>query len=107
MPGGTWYFTYSDDALTQTGRVNDVRIRVERQPEDDAITTNVVAALSWKYFSRNVPVEATNLTIIISNLTVAPNTPGRWNSTSAGARPLAHGLRLHDDDQSTGWQSDD
>lgn len=72
VPGGTWYFTYSDDALSQVGTVNDVRIRVERQREDDGLTTNTIAANSWKYFSRNVPVEATNLTVCVSIVSPSP-----------------------------------
>jgi subtilisin-like proprotein convertase family protein/subtilisin family serine protease len=71
-PGGTWYFTYSDDRLTQTGRVNDVRLRIERQLEDDLDQTNSVAANSWIYFSRNVPVEATNLTICVDIISPTP-----------------------------------
>lgn len=71
-PGGTWYFTYSDDRLTQTGRVNDVRLRIERQLEDDADQTNNVAANSWVYYSRNVPVEATNLTICLDIISPTP-----------------------------------
>jgi subtilisin family serine protease/subtilisin-like proprotein convertase family protein len=71
-PGGTWYFTYSDDRLTQTGRVNDVRLRIERQLEDDADQTNNVAALSWIYLSRNVPVEGTNLTICLDLISPTP-----------------------------------
>ena len=71
-PGGTWYFTYSDDALSQTGRVNDIRLKVERQPDDDRAITNVIAPNSWRYFSRNIPVEATNLTICISNISASP-----------------------------------
>jgi hypothetical protein len=71
-PGGTWYFTYSDDALTQTGRVNDVRLRIERQLEDDGDQTNNVAPNSWIYFSRNVPVEATNLTICVQIISPTP-----------------------------------
>ena len=71
-PGGTWYFTYSDDALSQTGRVNDIRIKVERQPDDDRTITNDIAPNSWRYFSRNIPVEATNLTICISNISASP-----------------------------------
>lgn len=65
-PGGTWYFTYSDDALTQLGRVDDVRIRVERQCESDCDITNTIAGNSWRYYSRNIPVEATNLTICLN-----------------------------------------
>jgi len=68
-PGGTWYFTYSDDALTQTGRVNTVAIRLDRQCEADCDITNNVAPLGWRHFSRNVPVEATNLTICVDIIT--------------------------------------
>jgi subtilisin family serine protease/subtilisin-like proprotein convertase family protein len=72
-PGGTWYFTYSDDNQSQTGRVNDVRLRIERQREDNGESTNTVAGNSWIYFSRNVPVEATNLTICVD---IISGTPG-------------------------------
>lgn len=70
-PGGTWYFTYSDDALTQLGSVNDVRIRVERQCESNCTDTNTIAPNSWRYFSRNIPVEATNFTVCVD--IIGPN----------------------------------
>lgn len=70
-PGGTWYFTYSDDALTQLGSVNDVRIRVERQCESNCTETNTIAPNSWRYFSRNIPVEATNFTVCVN--IIGPN----------------------------------
>lgn len=74
VPGGTWYFTYSDDALSQAGGVTNVMIRVDRQREDDNVSTNTVAPNGWRYFSRNIPVEATNFTVLISNITAG--TPG-------------------------------
>lgn len=74
-PGGTWYFTYSDDALTQTGRVNSVAIRLDRQCETDCDITNTVAALGWRHYSRNVPVEATNLTICLDIITTSNPKP--------------------------------
>lgn len=71
-PGGTWYFTYSDDALTQLGSVRDVRIRVERQCESDCTLTNEIAPNSWRYFSRNIPVEATNFTVCVNIIGPSP-----------------------------------
>jgi len=70
-PGGPWYFTYSDDALTQVGMVSNVMIRVDRQCENDCIMTNTIGPNSWRYFSRNVPVGATNLTVCIN--VISPN----------------------------------
>jgi subtilisin-like proprotein convertase family protein/subtilisin family serine protease len=87
QPGGTWYFTYSDDRLTQTGRVNDVRLRIERQLEDDLDQTNSVAANSWIYFSRNVPVEATNLTICVDIISPTPGPLQLY--VRKGSRPTA------------------
>src|SRR5690606_2830669 len=71
-PGGPWYFTYSDDALTQVGMVSNVMIRVDRQCESDCIMTNTIGPNSWRYFSRNVPVGATNLTVCITNISPEP-----------------------------------
>ncbi|MEK7780372.1 MAG: S8 family serine peptidase [Verrucomicrobiota bacterium] len=71
-PGGTWYFTYSDDALSQVGSVSNVMIRVDRQCETDCTLTNTVAANSWSYFSRNIPVEATNFTVCINIISGSP-----------------------------------
>lgn len=69
-PGGVWYFSYSDDALTQSGNVNDLRLRLDRQCEDNCDgVTNEICAGRWIYFSRNVPVEATNLTVCIDIIT--------------------------------------
>jgi len=86
VPGGTWYFTYSDDALSQAGGVTNVMIRVDRQREDDGTSTNTVAPNGWRYFSRNIPVEATNFTVIISNITAG--TPGPLELyIRKGARP--------------------
>jgi subtilisin family serine protease/subtilisin-like proprotein convertase family protein len=73
IPAGTWYFSYSDDALSQVGQVNDLRLRVDRQCESNCSLTNTVAPNSWRYFSRNVPVEATNLTVCIDIIT--PSNP--------------------------------
>ncbi len=74
-PGGTWYFTFSDDALSQTGRVNEIKLKIERQCEDPvgcAPTTNVIAANGWRYFSKNIPVEATNLTVCLNIISASP-----------------------------------
>lgn len=70
QPGGIWDFHILDDSLTQTGRVNDLRIKVERVPLEGAYT-NTVGPNAWQYYSRDVPVNATNLTVCIE--IISPN----------------------------------
>jgi subtilisin-like proprotein convertase family protein len=87
-PGGTWYFTYSDDALTQLGEVNDVRILVERQCESDCTLTNSIGPNSWRYFSRNIPVEATNFTVCVQ--VISPDPKPLQLYIRKGARPTTN-----------------
>lgn len=68
-PGGPWYFTYSDDALSQVGHVNDIRIRLDRQCDNECELTNRIDGFTWLYFTKDVSVEATNLIITLTNIT--------------------------------------
>ncbi|MGC3959630.1 MAG: hypothetical protein QM813_17275 [Verrucomicrobiota bacterium] len=70
---GEWKFFFVDDVLSATGRVDTLRIKLEKQCEDECNMTNTVAAQSWRYFAKNVPVEATNMTVQVEIIT--PNTP--------------------------------
>ena len=66
---GQWKFFFVDNVLSATGRVETLRIRVEEQCEEECNMTNTVAAQSWRYFSKNVPVEATNMTVCLNIIT--------------------------------------
>ncbi len=70
QPGGIWDFHILDDSLTQTGRVNDLRIKVERVPLEGAYT-NTIGPNAWQYYSRDVPINATNLTVCVE--IISPN----------------------------------
>ncbi|MCX7723218.1 MAG: S8 family serine peptidase, partial [Verrucomicrobiae bacterium] len=64
---GVWLFTVIDNHLTQTGAVTGLSLLLE--PQD--LTKGMVATVqpqAWKYFSVDVPPEATNLTVILTLL---------------------------------------
>jgi len=64
---GFWLFTVIDNHLTQTGAVTGFALLLE--PQD--LTKGMVATVepqAWKYFSVDVPPEATNLTVILTFL---------------------------------------
>ncbi len=66
---GLWLLTEIDDALGYTGRVNDVTIRLERQPDPGADLDLDIATNSFRFTYVDVPPEATNLIISILNNT--------------------------------------
>lgn len=66
---GQWKFFFVDNVLSATGRVEQLRIRLEEQCEAECNMTNAVAAQSWRYFSKNVSVEATNMTVCVNIIT--------------------------------------
>ncbi len=64
---GLWLFRVIDNHLTQTGAVTGFALLLE--PQD--LTKGMVATVephAWKYFSVDVPPEATNLTVILTFL---------------------------------------
>jgi len=68
---GVWLLSMVDDSQSQTGIVNNVRLRIE--PNDTSgDVTNRVGALSFFYAVVDVPVGATNLEVCIGNVSSAP-----------------------------------
>jgi subtilisin-like proprotein convertase family protein len=72
---GQWKFTYVDNGLTQTGRVQNLKLKVERQPSNGESITNTVAPHAWQYYAVNVPVGATNLEICLQIITASSPGP--------------------------------
>jgi subtilisin-like proprotein convertase family protein len=66
---GQWKFFFVDNVLSATGRVDNLRVRLEEQCEEECNMTNTVAPQSWRYFSKNIPVEATNMTVCVNIIT--------------------------------------
>ncbi len=66
---GQWKFFFVDNVLSATGRVDTLRVRLEEQCEEECNMTNTVAPQSWRYFSKNIPVEATNMTVCVNIIT--------------------------------------
>ncbi|MSU58758.1 MAG: hypothetical protein EXS35_11410 [Pedosphaera sp.] len=64
---GAWFFTFLDNSLTQTGRVESVGLLVEKAEDDTNSAARVLAPDSWYYLPIEVPVGATNLTVCVSN----------------------------------------
>lgn len=70
--GGQWKFYYVDNTLTATGRVDNCKIRVERQPGNGESITNTVPPNSWQYYAVNIPADATNLTVCLELISAIP-----------------------------------
>ncbi len=70
--GGQWKFYYVDNTLTATGRVENCKIRVERQPGNGESITNTVPPNSWQYYAVNIPAGATNLTVCLELISAIP-----------------------------------
>ena len=70
--GGQWHFFNVDNSLSQTGRVANCKIKIERQPANGESVTNTVAPNSWQYYAINVPVGATNLTACLALISSTP-----------------------------------
>ena len=66
---GPWFFTFVDDALTQTGRVERVGLVVELSNLGPNSPLRMVPPNSWTYDVINVPVDATNLTVCVAGNT--------------------------------------
>lgn len=68
---GVWLLTTLDDSLSQTGRVENVVVRLERSP-DTNVYVRTIAPRSWFFDVINVPPEATNLTIAVEIIGTSP-----------------------------------
>jgi subtilisin-like proprotein convertase family protein len=66
---GLWLLTMVDNSLSHTGQVNNLGIRLEPNQTNDNTVTLTVAPNSWVYAFRNVPIEATNLTVCVADNT--------------------------------------
>jgi len=66
---GLWLLTLLDNALTQTGRVDDLRIRLEPQNLSSNGVLRTLQPGGWAYDVIDVPAEATNLTVCVSGNT--------------------------------------
>jgi len=62
---GPWIFTFIDDALSQTGFVNNATLKLEQQNVDGEEDV-VVGANSFSFDFIDVPPDATNLTVCIT-----------------------------------------
>ncbi len=67
-----WLLTEADNALSHTGQVDNLRIRLEPQPDLTGGIQATVGAFSFLYFYIDVPPNATNLTINIVNNSATP-----------------------------------
>ena len=70
---GPWIFTFVDDALTQTGRVDRAGLTVELSDLGEDALPRLVPPNSWTYDVINVPVDATNLTVCVTGNTAPVN----------------------------------
>src|SRR5437879_1286473 len=61
-----------DNAMTQTGRVNSLQIKLERQRPGVTGIAGQVLGDSWRYYFIDVPLGATNLTICLANTSPNP-----------------------------------
>ncbi len=63
---GPWVLTEVDNAPNHTGRVDSLWIKLEKQKLTDGVNVSVLPQ-SWFYDSIDIPQEATNLTVCISD----------------------------------------
>lgn len=66
---GPWILTFVDDALNQTGRVDNVGLAVELSDLSDDAPLRLVPPNTWTFDVINVPFDATNLTVCVSGNT--------------------------------------
>ena len=66
---GPWFFTFVDDALTQTGRVESIGLVVELSDLGENAPLRLVPPFSWTYDVISVPFDATNLTVCVAGNT--------------------------------------
>jgi len=69
---GLWMLSEVDNALTHTGAVNSVFIRLDPQTSDTNRVIFTIAPHSFAYDFVDVPPEATNLTINVTNYSGSP-----------------------------------
>jgi subtilisin-like proprotein convertase family protein len=69
---GLWVLAEADSALTHTGAVNGLTIRLDPQVGDGATNRVTVRSRGWVYFAVDIPPEATNLTVFVENVSPAP-----------------------------------
>ncbi len=72
---GLWLLTEIDDAPGATGRVDNVRIRLERQADLGSPTDLTIQPHSFAFAFVDVPPEATNLIIVVRNTTTSGPLP--------------------------------
>jgi len=60
---GLWLLTMIDDAAGQTGRVDNLTIKIEPNTLDEGFQDLLIPANGWGYATIEVPVEATNLVL--------------------------------------------
>jgi len=65
---GPWILTEVDNAPNHTGRVETLWIKLEKQKLDGGVDVLDLAGNSWFYDSIDIPKEATNLTVCISQI---------------------------------------
>lgn len=69
---GLWLLTMIDDAVSQTGRVDNLTLAIEPDTLDNGTQNLLIPANGWGYATVEVPVEATNLVL---GLTWQPSEP--------------------------------
>lgn len=65
VASGVWIFNATDDAPTEIGQITGLEVAVEPENPTNHIPFTVQAH-SWRYYFIDVPIQATNLTGIIS-----------------------------------------
>lgn len=101
-PGGTWYFVFSDDAVSQSGIVNDLRLRLDRQCDDSCEMTNYICGGNWLYFTKDIVVEATNLEVCLNIITASSPQPLELYIRK-GKRPTANAYDFKKTITPGGW----
>jgi subtilisin-like proprotein convertase family protein len=69
---GVWLLSEVDNALTHTGQVDNLWIRVDPQFGGGATNTVTIQPNSYVYFVIDVPPEATNLLVNLVNISATP-----------------------------------
>jgi len=69
---GLWLLTMLDDSEDHTGQIDNLTIKVEPQQIQDEGDRLLIAPNTFGYTFVEVPVEATNLTVTVSNLSPNP-----------------------------------
>jgi subtilisin family serine protease/subtilisin-like proprotein convertase family protein len=61
---GVWLLSMVDDALNQTGQVDDLVIRLERSIDTNAVT-RIIQPFGWVYDVVEIPPDATNFSVCV------------------------------------------